>query len=293
MANDDPTVEFRHRKIAVNGAQIHVAEAGLTDSERTLVFLHGWPEDWSEFERLMSMSSRECRVVALDLPGVGGSTTALGSGVKSNVARYVMGAIDALALRSVTLVGHDAGGMVAYACLRHHAAQLESVVIASTVIPGLDPWDQLLSNPHIWHFEFHSLPKLPELLVAGKQAEYFDFFYNAIAAHPESIGPSARQRYAEAYSAPSALKTGFDWYRALRQDAEENKAKKETIRTPLLYLRGEKDSGSIPIERYLLSFREAGIANLQSAVIANSGHFTPEEQPRAVWEQIRRFLNAE
>lgn len=42
-------------------------------------------------------------------------------------------------------------------------------------------------NPYIWHFVFHSLPELPELLVYGKQAAYFDYFYNEISKDPSAI----------------------------------------------------------------------------------------------------------
>jgi pimeloyl-ACP methyl ester carboxylesterase len=290
MATDNASVEFKHRKIFVEGAETHVVEAGPANSPRTVFFLHGWPEDWSEFEPLMTIAARDTRVVAIDLPGIGGSKTALFSGSKSLIARHVMGTIDELGLRNVTVVGHDAGGMVAYACLRNHAERLASVAILSTVIPGLDPWNDVIRNPHMFHFAFHAVPALPELLVAGKQAEYFDFFYRAIAAHPERITKEARRRYAEAYLSPSALKAGFDWYRAFEEDAKENETAKSPIRTPLLYLRGAKDSGKM--ERYAASLRDAGIVHLTCAVVADSGHFTPEEQPAEVWQEIRAFLRA-
>src|SRR4051794_1716850 len=98
--------EFRHRDIVVRGAQMHVVEAGPFESERTLVLLHGWPEDSSEFEPIMSLACEDVRVVAFDLPGIGRSKTVLASGVKSHIAQYVLGAIEALGLRGVTLAGH-------------------------------------------------------------------------------------------------------------------------------------------------------------------------------------------
>jgi pimeloyl-ACP methyl ester carboxylesterase len=112
-----PSTEFRERQVLVS-AEIHVVEAGPEQSEGTLLFLHGWTEDWSEFEQVMSLAAAETRAVAIDLPGIGASRTPLPSGEKSLIASYVSGLIDTLSLENVTLVGHDAGGMVAYACLR-------------------------------------------------------------------------------------------------------------------------------------------------------------------------------
>jgi len=73
------------------------------------------------------------------------------------------------------------------------------------VIPGIDPWEQVLRNPYLWHFAFHSIPDLPERLVQGHQSEYFEYFYGAISADPSKITPEARAVYAQAYAtaAPS------------------------------------------------------------------------------------------
>jgi pimeloyl-ACP methyl ester carboxylesterase len=279
--------QLRHRQITVDRAEIHVVDAGPEDSVRTFLFLHGWPQDWSEFEQVQALAAAEARAVAIDLPGIGGSKTVLASGAKSLIAPYIAGIIDALALKNVTLVGHDAGGMIAYACLRRLPERLASVAIISTVIPGLPPWEDVIRNPRMFHFALHAVPDLPERLVLDKQGEYFDFFFQAIAAHPDAITPVARQRYAKAYASPGALKTGFDWYRAFPQDVAENRAATEPVDVPLLYVRGAKESAEL--ERYLQGFREQGITHLSSAVVADSGHFIPEEQPRALWECLRAF----
>lgn len=279
---------FRHRQLIVDGAELHVVEAGDADAERSLLFLHGWPEDWSAYAGVMTLAAHEVHALAIDLPGIGGSTTHIANGEKTLIAKYVRGVIDALALRNVTLVGHDAGGMVAYACLREFPERLASVVIASVVIPGLDPWDEVRRNPMIFHWALHAVPELPELLVMGKQGPYFDFFYNAIAAHPEAISASDRQRFVAAYATPSALSAGFDWFRAFPRDAEYNRREQSALTTPLCYMRGEKDPGDIAV--YLKSFRAAGIQNLSSARVPDSGHFTPEEQPAGMWQAIREFL---
>ena len=39
-----------------------------------VLFLHGWPEDWSAWTAVMKLAARHVRAVAIDLPGIGGST---------------------------------------------------------------------------------------------------------------------------------------------------------------------------------------------------------------------------
>lgn len=191
-----------------------------------------------------------------------------------------------MGLTEVTLVGHDAGGMVAYACLRR-CQGLARVVVMNTVIPGVAPWETVLANPHIWHFGLHAVPALPETLVRGREAAYFDYFYDILSADPARITREARAAHVDAYRAEGALTAGFDLYRAFGQDAEDNAAVSR-VDTPLRYLRGAHEHGDIAA--YAAGFRAAGIANLTTGTIPGAGHFAPEEAPEAVWHLIDEFI---
>jgi len=81
--------------------------------------------------------------------------------------------------------------MVTYAYLRTFPDLMQSVIM-DVVIPGIDPWEQVLANPISGISPFHSIPELPERLVQGHQAEYFDYFYDAISADPSKITAEAR-----------------------------------------------------------------------------------------------------
>lgn len=100
---------------------------------------------------------------------------------------------------------------------------------------------------------------------------------------------AGRKTYVQAYSQPTSLKTGFDWYRAFVQDEKDNLGFKDNlVQTPVLYLRGEYEAGNL--ERYLNGFRAGGLCNVQEEVIPNGGRFAPDEQPEQVLEIIRRFI---
>jgi pimeloyl-ACP methyl ester carboxylesterase len=276
-----------HRVIG-DGTAIHIAEAGPADKP-TVVFLHGWPQSWAAFARVMISLRTEVHAVALDLPGIGSSTTPLAKNDKRALAEHVHGVIGSLGLSKVTLVGHDVGGMIVYAYLRAYPEELERAAILNVAIPGVAPWDEVVWNPHIWHFAFHAVPELPEELVTGRQTQYFRYFYNAIAATPDGVSQQDRLVYDDAYSLPEALHTGFEWYRAFPQDEKDNAAVRgEAVRTPVLCIRGDHDAGSI--EPYLKGLRENGIENLQGKVIPNCGHFSPDEQPELVAAALREFM---
>jgi pimeloyl-ACP methyl ester carboxylesterase len=235
----------------------------------------------------MELASRKVRAVAIDLPGVGGSSGEPTDGSKRQIARVIHDVLDHLGLQDVTLVGQDVGGMVAYAYARTY--ELARVVIADVVIPGLDPWDEVLRNPYLWHFSFHSIPELPERLVTGRQAEYFDYFYDIISTDPAKITAEARASYVEAYSTSTALTAGFNWYRTFSLDAKQNRQLSPVqMTTHLLYLRGEHESGEIGA--YVTGFREAGCTRVDQAVIPGAGHFTQEEAPEDTWRLVADFL---
>jgi pimeloyl-ACP methyl ester carboxylesterase len=277
-----------HRQLGIEGITIHVVEGGAVEHPAVL-FLHGWPECWAVFEPVMLLLSRTAHVVAMDLPGVGDSKEATPSNDKRTLASYARGVVEELELRDATLVGHDVGGMVTYAFLHRYPDELGRAVIMNTAIPGVDPWWEVERNPRIWHFAFHAVPGLPEKLVSGHEADYFAFFYDVLSARPGGVGERARRRYVGAYSTPAALHTGFDWYRAFPQDAEDNLAVRgDEVRTPVLYLRGDSEVGDL--DSYLEGLRQGGLRDVRGRLIANCGHFAIDEQPEAVARALCEFI---
>jgi pimeloyl-ACP methyl ester carboxylesterase len=179
--------------------------------------------------------------------------------------------------------------MITYAYLREFPDRLARAAILDVVIPGIEPWSKVIGNPHIWHFGFHAVPELPETMVRGREAPYFDFFFNTIAATPTAIGAEARATYVAAYARPEALQTGFEWYRAFAQDAQDNTASRDrSITTPVLYLRGDREGGELAA--YARGLLDAGLRDVRSAVIPGSGHFLPDEQPEYLVAALQRFI---
>jgi pimeloyl-ACP methyl ester carboxylesterase len=130
---------------------------------------------------------------------------------------------------------------------------------------------------------------LPELLVAGRQRPYFDFFVDFLAGRKEAISERHRATFANAYERADALRAGFDWYRAMQVDAERNSQPKE-IKTPMLYLRGDADGGSP--EDYVRGLQQKGAKRLSGAVLHGSGEFAPLEAPDAFVRQVLAFAKA-
>lgn len=276
---------MRSQLIDHGALQLGVLTAG-DPSKPGLILLHGWPQSKEVYELMVDELALEHFVLAFDLPAVGASRGAPRSAEKTELADIVLGAAEGLGARSIVIAGFDVGGMVAYAAARDHGPRIIGSVVMNTVLPGIDPWSKVCADPGIWHFAFHSIPGLPELLVTGHQRAYFDFFTNFLVGRKEGVTERHRATFAEAYARPEALSAGFDWYRAMQADAERNRERKQ-LQTPLLYLRGDADGGSP--DEYVSGLTAAGATRVTGGALQGSGEFSPLEVPQALVRALLTF----
>lgn len=276
---------MRNHVIETGPLQLAALSAG-DPAKPCLLLLHGWPQSKEVYDQVVDNLASDHFVLALDLPDIGSSRGAPRSAEKIELAEIVLGAAERAGARSIVIAGFDVGGMIAYAAARDHGRRVAGAIVMNTVLPGLDPWSQLLSDPQIWHFAFHALPGLPEALVSGRQRAYFDFFTNFMAGQKQAVTERHREIFARAYERPESLKAGFDWYRSMAADAARNQQVKE-LQTPLLYARGDAD-GRSPDE-YVRSLEQAGARRVRSCVLRGSGEFAPLEVPSQFEDVLRSF----
>jgi pimeloyl-ACP methyl ester carboxylesterase len=179
--------------------------------------------------------------------------------------------------------------MVVYAYLREFA-DLPRAVIMDVPVPGVDPWDDFVRQPFLWHFALHAVRGLPEALTEGRHEAYFGYFHDLLSAHPGIPDDSSRTEQTQAYATPGAMSTGFGWYRAFAADVADNVRASEgaPATTPLLYLRGARERGG-ELGPYADGFRRAGVTHVEAALIDGAGHFPQEEATAPTWAVISDF----
>ena len=274
--------------IAFEGLSLGVLSAG-SPTQPGLVLLHGWPHNNRLYDSVIEPLAEAHHVLAFDLPAIGSSRGNPPSAEKTVLAHIVLGAAERAGLKSIVIAGIDVGGMIAYAAARDHGERIRGAIVINTVIPGIDPWEKILADPRIWHFAFHNIAQLPEHLVHGRQRAYFDYFTRMLAGHAEAIDEAHRSTFAAAYQSHGALKAGFDWYRSMAADAQHN-SRACTIRTPMLYLRGDAD-GRKP-DDYLPGLKAAGAVAVEGRTLKHCGEFAPLEAPQAFIEAVRDFARS-
>lgn len=114
----------------VKGCQLTYFKMGLDDEKlkNPILFVHGFGGFFMDWPRVMAPLSKDYHVLALDLPGWGFSESREGvTGVEDD-ADVVLGFIEALDLKNVTVVGLSYGAAVGWAMGSHtHDPRLERV----------------------------------------------------------------------------------------------------------------------------------------------------------------------
>jgi pimeloyl-ACP methyl ester carboxylesterase len=205
-------------------------------------------------------------------------------GLAEDVAQLV----DALDVGPVHVVGHDIGGMVAYAFARLHPDMTSSVLLMEMLLPGIEPANAPEIRVPLWHGGFHMVPDLPEALVQDRQAIYFRYFFEIGTTDPGVITEAEVQHFAAAYGDAAHLRAAFEMYRAFPANAAFNAEHTAPIEVPLLLVGGEQVFGpTMPVLAEHLRAHH-GWADVQSAVVEGGRHYLPDEHPGEVAELIER-----
>src|SRR5215470_10868308 len=225
-------------------------------------------------------------VVVPDLRGIGKSSKPEGGYDKKTQAKDIRAVVTALGYDKTFVVAHDIGNMVAYAYAAIYPDKVERLVVMDAPIPGIEPWNEILLNPGVWHFNFHGPDA--ERLVAGRERIYFDRIWNDFTADPSKPDEATRNFFAATYAQPGGMRAGFAQFTAFSQDAKDNKIFEQVKLTmPVLAVGGEKSFG--PLQAVIMRHVAT---NVQEAVVAGSGHWLMEERPEYTVTLIRNFLDS-
>ena len=207
--------DIAHNYAEVGEVMLHYVTAGKGPP---VVLLHGWPQTWYEWRHVIPALTKDHTVIAPDMRGLGDSSRPLEGYDKKTVANDIWRLVsERLGLTSLFLVGHDWGGPTAFALAAAHPEAIRRLVIIDVVIPG-DGGD-FSQGGRRWHHQFHMTPDLPEALVQGRERLYLQWFYQTFAYKPGAISDADLDEFVRTYSQPGALRSGFNFYRALPQDA--------------------------------------------------------------------------
>lgn len=283
----------KDRYAEVNGVRLHYVEQGKGP---LILFLHGFPEFWYSWKDLLADFGRDHHAVAVDMRGYNLSSRP--EAVDAYSVPVIVEDMRALAVklkaRKFVLVGHDWGGVIAWAFAAQHPEMLDRLVIINAPHPTVFS-RELANNPAqqkaSGYFNLFNSPQAEQVL---SQNNYADM----LAAFGSSLNEEDRKVYLAAWSRPGGLTGGLNYYRAAQLHSPAGASPGQAaqppaipplapISTPTLVIWGEKDTA-------LLTGNLEGLDQFVKRVtiqrVPDGSHWVVHEKPAQVIQYIRAFL---
>ncbi|KAI0475637.1 alpha/beta-hydrolase [Xylariaceae sp. FL0804] len=290
---------WKHRVAEVEDglriAYIECAPRPAVSQKGVIVLIHGFPQTSYQFRHVIDpLADAGYRVLAPDYRGAGASSKPPTGFTKSVMALDVVRLLDKLGVREpVHVVGHDIGGMIAFAMAARHPSRVASVNWGECPLPGTSVYreDRTTHAVQQFHFIFHSVPDLALALVSGRERLYLSHFFGKIAHNTAAVGSRDLDRYVEAYEQPGALRCAFEAYRAFEEDARENEewvASRGKVRVPALNLTGAESRHLRDARGMFAEVHEEG--TFEVAAVPDAAHYIAEENPEGFVRETLRHI---
>jgi pimeloyl-ACP methyl ester carboxylesterase len=281
-------VSIVSRRIEANGLSFAIDEAG--EGDRIALLLHGFPESrlcWRH--QLPALAALGWRAVAVDMRGYGQSSRPKGREAYriDHLVADVAGLFDALGAKRRLLVGHDWGGLVAWAAASRRVTPLDGLIIVNAPHPQVfadvvrTSWRQRLRS---WYVLYFALPWLPEAMITAGHARQVERALKRTASRGDVFSSEILVRYRDNASQPGAMTAMLNYYRA---NMDVRRFTGSGVEAPTLLLWGDRD---IALGNELVPGTAAHVPNLTICMLPGVSHWAPEEAPEEVNAAMREWL---
>jgi epoxide hydrolase 4 len=204
--------------IHTNGIRLHTAQSG-PENGPVVILLHGFPEFWYGWRKQIEpLSKAGFRLIIPDQRGYNLSEKPAGIEPYrlEQLAADILGIIEATGQQTVSLVGHDWGGIVAWWIGIHHPEQLRNLVILNAPHPFTmrkalqRNLRQIFSSLYALFFQ---IPGFPEAWIKNNDCE---LLVRGLlkTSNPGAFTDEDLNYYREAWWQAGAMTAMLNWYRA-------------------------------------------------------------------------------
>ena len=279
--------EVAHHRVEVNGTGLHYVSAGTAGTPILLV--HGFPETWWAFHKLIPLLAEKHRVFAVDLRGFGDSDNAPGDYGSETSAEDLHALIRALSLGPVHVTGQDISGGTIFRLASLHPGDVLSLTAIEMGLAGFG-LEALGDITHggSWHIGVLAAPGIPEMLLAGREREFLGgFAFPAMTAVHGSITDSDVAEFARTYSRPNGWRGAIGLYRSMLREgvALTELAQTRPLTMPVLAVGA--GGGAFTVA----TMRQAVRADVESVTLDGVGHYAALEAPERLAAVLLAFFD--
>jgi pimeloyl-ACP methyl ester carboxylesterase len=262
-----------------DGLTFDVRDAGPPDGE-PVVLLHGFPQDssaWAEVAPVLNKAG--LRTLAPDQRGCSPMARPRGRGryTLRETTADVLALLDAAGLESAHIVGHDWGGMVAWALAAWHPERVRTLTALSVPHPAAMAKAMVTSSQGLrsyYMFAFQ-LPVLPERLLLSRGGNPLRRMLRG-----GGLSREAATHYVTRMREPGALSAALGWYRSLPAAAGFRTGR---ITVPTAFVWGRRDPF---VARASAEGTDRYVTGPYVAHPLDAGHWLPETRPAEVADAV-------
>jgi pimeloyl-ACP methyl ester carboxylesterase len=260
------------------GLRVHVAVAGPPDAP-PLLALHGWPQHWWCWRRVIPLLAGEFRLLMPDLRGLGWSGRPPdGDYRKERLAEDAIALLDALEIERAGLLGHDWGGWAGFLAVLRSPERFSGFVAQGIA----HPWAPVRLDTAPWLA--YQLPLATPLLGARliRDTPLVAKLHRAAWGDRSTFDAAAVELFAATYRDPGRAAASSRLYRTFLTRELPGilggalRSRRLAVPTRLLF--GTRD----PLGTAMATGIERHGDDAQAEYLDGCGHFVPEERPEAV-----------
>ena len=257
-----------------------------------VLLLHGFPQHWWEWRKIMPGLARRYRVICPDLRGAGWSDAAADGYTHDQLRADVVALLDARALDRVHLISHDWGAIVGFPLCMSHPERVRDHVSLGVPHPYLRFDPRLLTI--LWRIWFQvaiATPILgPRLLGKGNQRLPRHLFRGYLS-NQDALTDQDIELFLAPLRNPARARAAGALYRGLimREAGRILRGAYHGTRlsTPTRLLIGADD----PVVRpEFLGGHESHADDLAVGVVDGASHFIADERPDAVLDHALKLF---
>jgi pimeloyl-ACP methyl ester carboxylesterase len=276
-----------HRHARVNGTELHYVEAGTDGSPVLLV--HGFPETWWAFHKLIPLLAANHRVFAVDLRGFGDSDNGSSEYDSVTSAQDLDLLIEELDVGPVHLTGQDVSGATVFRLAATHPESVRSFTGIEMGLPGFG-LEMLADVTHggAWHIGVLAAPGIPELLLAGREREFLGgYAFPSMSATPGAITEADIDEFVRTYARPDGFRGAIGLYRSMLQEGDDIKAlaAEQPLTMPVLAV----GAGGGPFTFGTMS--QVTSDEVRSVSLEGVGHYVALEAPDKLADTLLGFFS--
>ncbi len=280
---------FKHVKLFVNGIRLHARIGG---EGQPVLLMHGWLGTSYTWRHVApKLVEAGYQVICPDMRGNGDSEKPMSGYDGLTLVEDMRQMLQQLGVaEKVHVAGWDMGALPAYLFAATYPEEVASLTYIDEPLPSvnLHTFTTFTKENHggYWHFGFNSAEHLPELLIKGKEREFWNYFYSLMLYNPASITEADKDEYMRSYTSAGGIRGSVDWYKEALTTTDQFAAAiaKGKLTLPVMGIGGQY--GSAYTHEQLAAISD----NVHGGIIPDSGHMVAEEQPEKLVEYFLNFF---